>query len=85
MIDDIKELVKTDNAIIGTKETLRLLKEGKVKRVFVTSNCPDDVKQSIAYYAELSGAAVEQIPIPNDELGVICRKQFSISVLAERQ
>lgn len=85
MIDDIKELVKKGNAVIGTKETLRLLKEGKIKRVFVTSNCPDDVKQSIGYYSELSGATVEQLPIPNDELGVICRKQFNISVLAERQ
>lgn len=85
MINEIKELVKTNKVAIGTKETLRLLKEGNVKRVFVTSNCPADVRESIQHYADLCGAAVEELPIPNDELGMICRKQFSISVLAERR
>ncbi len=85
MIDEIKELVKMKRAAIGTKETLRLLKEGKVKRVFVTSNCPKDIRESVQHYADLCGASVEELPIPNDELGVVCRKQFSISVLAERR
>ncbi len=85
MINEIKELIKTGKAVIGTKETLRLLKEGKVKRVFVATNCPEDVRESVERYAGFSDASVEELPVPNDELGIMCRKQFSISVLAERR
>ncbi len=80
VIDDIKKIVKTDKAIIGSKETVKSLKTGKIAKVFLTSNCPDEVRKDIEYYAGLSKAEVIELPIPNDELGVVCRKPFLISV-----
>ena len=33
------------------------------------------------YYAKLSNVEVVNLDIPNDELGLACKKQFSISIL----
>lgn len=82
VIEEIKKIAKAGKAVFGSEETLKALKLGKVGKVFVTSNCPEDVKADIAYYAELSGAEVANLAIPNDELGTICRKPFVISVLS---
>jgi len=80
-IEEIKQIVKEEKAVIGTKEVIKNLKLGKIKKVFVTSNCPDKVKEDIKYYSKLSGAEVVQLEQPNDELGTICKKPFSISIL----
>jgi large subunit ribosomal protein L30e len=81
IVDEIKKIVKTDKAIVGTNETIKALKTGRIAKVFVTSNCPAEVRKDIGYYAGLSKAEIVELPIPNDELGVVCRKPFLISVL----
>ncbi len=80
VIDEIKEIMKTDKAVLGTNETVKALRTGKIAKVFLTSNCPAEVKKDVEYYAGLSSAEVVELPIPNDELGVVCRKPFLISV-----
>ena len=80
-IDDIKKIIKEEKAIVGTKEVIKNLKLGKIAKVYVTSNCPAEVKGDIKRYASLSKVEVVQLKQPNDELGVLCKKPFSISVL----
>ncbi len=82
VIEDLKKLVKTKKVVFGREETVKGLKLGKLGKVYMTVNCPEDLKADIAYYAELSGAEIVQLSIPNDELGTICRKPFVISVLS---
>ena len=79
---EIKKMIKSGSLIIGTERSLKSLKLGKVEKVLMSSNCPSGVEKSINYYAGLSGAEVQKLEYPNDELSVICRKPFSISVLA---
>lgn len=81
-IEEVKKIAKAGKAIFGREETLKALKLGKVGKVYVTVNCPEDVKADIVYYAELSGAEVINLSIPNDEMGTICRRPFVISVLS---
>jgi large subunit ribosomal protein L30e len=82
-IAEIKKALKTKGkAVIGTARTIKKLKLGKVEKVYLTSNCPDEVKEDIKYYAKLSGAKVVQLKQPNDELGIVCKKPFAISVLS---
>ncbi len=78
---EIRKLLDTKKLIFGTERVIKQLKLGSIARVFVTSNCPDDVKEDIARYAGISKAAVVQLEISNDELGVVCKKPFSISVV----
>lgn len=77
----IKKVMETGNVVIGTKETIKCMRLGKVATVYVTSNCPNGVNKDLAHYSSISGTAVVQLEQPNDELGIICKKPFAISVL----
>ncbi len=79
-IEDIKKAIKEGNAVIGTNEVIKGLKKNKLAKVYVTSNCPEDVKKDVNYYADFSKTEVVNLKEKNDELGMICKKPFSISL-----
>ena len=79
---EIKKIIKARKIIIGTGRTIKSLRLGKVDKVILSSNCADRTVNDINYYAALSKAETITVRYPNDELGVICKKPFSISVLA---
>ncbi|MBD3309681.1 50S ribosomal protein L30 [Candidatus Woesearchaeota archaeon] len=78
---EIKGLLKEGKLVIGTSSVLKGLRSGRISRVFVSSNCPADVKEDIDNYSKLAGAEIVQLKYPNEELGDMCKKPFSISVL----
>jgi len=78
----IRKLLKGKGIIIGSEKTLKNLKLGKISKVYLSSNCPEKVKDSVEYYSKLSKASIVKLKYPNDELGVLCKKPFSISVLS---
>ena len=81
-LEEIKKNLKTDKMVIGAEETVKALKVGKLKKVWLSSNCKESVRKDITHYCGLSGTEMELLDLPNDELGVACRKTFSISVLS---
>ena len=83
MADEVSELkkhVKEKKLIVGTKATMKRLRMGKLSAVFMSSNCPTSVKEDVAHYSTLAGTRVVQLAIPNEELGTVCKKFFSVSV-----
>ena len=78
---EIKKIIKSGNIVIGTERTIKNLKLGKIQKVLMSSNCPSDVENDINYYAGLSGAEFYKLEHSNEELSVICKKPYSISVL----
>ncbi|PIN86041.1 50S ribosomal protein L30 [Candidatus Woesearchaeota archaeon CG10_big_fil_rev_8_21_14_0_10_44_13] len=84
-MEDLKKLVKDKKAFVGTDQTIKNLKLGKVSKVLLSSNCPSDVKGDIKHYAALSNAKIEELDVPSDELGIICKKQFKISVMGVKK
>ena len=80
-IEEIKKLLKSKQAIIGTERVMKHLKAGRMAKVFLSSNCSKEAKEDIGAYAKLAQAEVIQLGIPNDELGVLCKKPFSIAVI----
>ncbi len=81
-VADLKKILKGENVIIGTQRTMKELKRGAIEKVFLTSNCPSSVEQDIDHYTKIGSVEKIKIPIPNSELGVICKKPFSISVVS---
>jgi len=79
---EIKKMLKAGSLIMGTERTMKSLKLGKLQKVLLSANCPQKVERDISYYAGLSGIELHKLDYHNDELGVICKKPFSISVLA---
>lgn len=81
MIKEIKDLLKEDKLLLGTETTMKALKSGKLSKVFVTANCPSDLKKDLEKYCKMGGVEVMALDVPNDELGVICKKPFRISII----
>ena len=79
---EIKKIIKAKNFVVGTERTIKNLKLGKVEKVIISSNCSERVLDDLSYYAGLSKAETVKVNYPNEELGVICKKPFSISVLS---
>lgn len=80
-IDELKKVIGTDKAIIGTDRTMKALKTGKLAKVYEAKNISQKVKQDIEYYSEHSKTKIVETELTNEELGVICKKTFSISLL----
>jgi len=79
---EIKKLIKAKDLVIGTERTIKNLKLGRVEKVIISSNCAENTVNDLDYYAGLSKTETIKVNYLNDELGVVCKKPFSISVLS---
>jgi len=79
--DEIRESIKTKKAIIGANATIKKLKNGKVSKVIISTNCSKELASEIKHLAKISYVKVFETKYTNEELGVLCRKQFKISAL----
>lgn len=81
-MEDLTELrkhVSGGKMVIGTAEVMKMLKQGKLAMVFVASNALPAVKDNLD--SQKGDCEVVQLGVPNDELGVLCKKPFSIAVV----
>ncbi len=77
----LTDALKSEKIIFGEERILKLLKLGKVKVVFLASNVKKDVENEVDNLAKLSKVEVVKLTISNNEVGVICKKPFFISML----
>lgn len=78
---ELKDKLKNNEVTLGTDKVLKQLKLGKLKQVYISSNCPKHVIDDVEHYAKLHNIKVERSDKTNEELGIMCKKPFSISVL----
>ena len=78
---ELKQALKDNKVIIGTDRVLKKVRIGKLSVVYLASNCPQVVKEDVKHYANLYNIKVNELKENNEELGVICKKHFFISVL----
>jgi len=72
----LRSVLSTGKVVIGTRQTMDSVKNGKAQAIVVSSTCiPETV-------SELKGLPVINYPGNGFDLGVACGKQFSIAVLA---
>ncbi len=77
----LKSKVDAGKAIIGKARVMKELKVGKLNKIFLARNCAPETRKEIQYLANLSGIELVELEQTNEELGVICKKNFFISVL----
>lgn len=80
-IEEIKKLLKEDKIIIGSKTIIKNLRNNQLKKIFISDNCKDETVNDIEQYCKINNTEVIKLNYPNDELGVICKKPFAISVI----
>ena len=80
-ITELRKHVQSSKFVIGTSEVIKLLKHDKLAKIFVASNSPASIKEDLKHYGTMADCEIVELQIPNDELGVMCKKPFSISVV----
>ena len=81
-LKQLKEDAQSGKAIIGTDLVLKGLRAGKIGKVFLARNCLQKTKEDIHYYASLAKVPVVELEQSNEEVGVLCKKNFFVSVVA---
>ena len=79
---DLKKHVEKKTILVGTKQTLDGIRQKKVDAVYIRSTCSDSIKQDIAHHAKINDVSVKSVSQSSDELGVLCKKPFTISVVS---
>ena len=81
--EKLKKLIakaQEGKAFIGKEATLKALRGNKIKIVFLARNCPAALQQELKQYAGLAKVIVVELDQTNEEIGVLCKKNFFISV-----
>ncbi|MBI2105925.1 hypothetical protein HYT56_03750 [Candidatus Woesearchaeota archaeon] len=68
-----------EKLIFGSDRNLKLLKNDMLQRIYLSKNCRRDVKDTIKTFEKR--IELVELEETNDEIGVVCKKPFSISVI----
>ena len=77
----IKEALKEKKVLLGKNSTVKALKKGGLKSVFLANNCPKDILKEMEYYSKISKTELEEFGDSSPKLGQLCGKPFSITVI----
>lgn len=80
-VSEIRKLLATEKLIFGLERTLKLLRQGKLAKVFVSNNCRPQAKEDLKRYCELGNVEFAELDKSGEELGTVCKKPFFISVI----
>ena len=85
VIDDTAEMLKAKaqqkELVVGMESVIKGIRGGKLVKVFIASNSPAKMKEDIVRYAILAQIPVHELSQNNEELGVLCKKNFMVSVV----
>ncbi len=81
-MEEITTNLKKGKLLLGTKSTLKAIRKSAVEKVFLASNCPDYIAEDIEHFCALENVEVETLNIACDELGILCKKPFLVSVVS---
>jgi len=79
--EDIRKLLGTKKILIGEDEVLKNARKGTLAKVYCASNINKMTLGDLRRYSEISKFEVFDTKIPNDDLGTVCKKPFSISTI----
>ncbi|MBI4151686.1 ribosomal L7Ae/L30e/S12e/Gadd45 family protein [Candidatus Woesearchaeota archaeon] len=83
-LNEVKTEVQKGTIVAGGARVLQFLKEGKLSKVYLARNCPSPLRSDVEHYARLAEVPLVDLEITNEELGVVCKKNFFVSVLGVR-
>lgn len=77
--DQLKKVLKEGKFFLGQDITLKKLKHGEVKTVFVASNCPESIMSKIKGY---EGVDIVVMKENSYDLAMLCKKQFHVNMIS---
>ncbi len=77
--EQLKQDLKKGTPFFGAEVNLKKAQRGELKKIYLTKNCKE--KETLLKQAKNSEIEIIELEQNNVELGVLCKKPFSISVL----
>lgn len=81
-LDLLRKSLQNEKVRVGQNTVLKILKQGKASVVFLAKNCTPELRDRVLRYANISGIKVVELDATAEDIGSICKKQFSINILA---
>ncbi len=81
-LQDLKDAMKKQKLVFGIRQTVRNLKNGKTKVIFLASNCGEAIEKDLEHYKKLSDVKIVKLDKPRSEISVFCKKNFPVSVIS---
>lgn len=78
----IRMAVETGKTEFGARTSLKAALKGKPKLLIIAENCPKETREGAERYAKLSNVPFYVYKGSSLELGSICGKPFSVSILS---
>jgi len=79
--EEIKLGIEKKLLMIGANYVIKAMKQGKISKVILASNCPANFKDEILHLGKIANNEVFESDKSNENLGMLCRKQFKITVI----
>lgn len=67
---------------LGADKAKKIVLRGEAKLVVIARNCPSETAADLKHYCKLSSTPVIEFPGTSMELGTVCGKPFTVSVLS---
>ncbi|HIH35868.1 MAG TPA: 50S ribosomal protein L30e [Methanosphaera sp.] len=77
----IRVAVDTGKVILGSNKSIQAIKLGNGELVVMAANAPKNLKEDVEVYSKLSEIPVHIFDGSSVDLGSICGKPFTVSVL----
>jgi len=81
----ISTAVKTGKVVLGAESAVKNAQTGKAKLLVISANCPAEIRSDIEYYAGLSGVKIMVYQGTSIDLGMVCKKPFTVSALTVKE
>lgn len=78
----IRRAMETGRVVLGYRESEKSLLNGRAKLIILASNAPREEAHRIQYLAKVGGIPLYRFAGTTLELGQVCGKPFTVSVLA---
>lgn len=80
-LSEIKKYIKEGKVVIGTDRTLKEMRQGMISKIYLSSNVQKELVETLEQFSKISDVELVRLSLANDDLGTLCRKPFSISIL----
>jgi len=78
-LDKLKKILKDGKYFVGANVTVKKLKQSLIKQIFLSSNCPENIRTRVEGY---EGVEIIQMSENSYDLAMICKKQFNVNVIS---
>lgn len=81
LISELRKKLTEKKVVIGRNETKRKLMKKELSFIILAKNISDEIKEEFEKICKLTDTQLEITIHTNEELGILCKKQFPVSVL----